>query len=183
MIPRPNPSEYFEYYDRYIRRVPERDVLSVLADGLEETLALLDDVPVELEECRYALGKWSLREVIGHIIDTERVFAYRAFHFARRDPAPLPSMEQDEYAEASNAGRRPLGDLAEEFEAVRRSSILLFGSFDDTMLGLRGIASGREFSVRCIPYIVAGHEIHHRSVIIERYLQSETTDPGNADTS
>jgi len=182
MIPRPNPSEYFEYYGRYIRRVPDRDVLSVLANSLEETLALLVDVPVRLEEYRYAPGKWSLREVIGHIIDTERVFANRAFHFARRDPAPLPSMEQDDYARASNAARRPLRDLAAELEAVRRSSILLFSSFDEAMLGLRGTASGYEFTVRSIPFIVAGHEIHHRSVIVERYLRAETTDPSKADS-
>jgi hypothetical protein len=172
MILRPDPSEYFEYYDTYIRRVPDRDVLSVLADSLEETLGLLDGIPVEFEEYRYAPGKWSLREVIGHIIDAERVFAYRALHFARRDPAPLPSMEENDYARASNAGRRHLSALLEELEAVRRSSILLFRSFDEDSLGLRGTASGCEFSVRSIPYIVAGHEIHHRSTLVERYLAS-----------
>lgn len=181
MITRPDPSEYFEYYDRYIRRVPDRDVLSVLANSLEETLALLDGIPVELEEYSYAPGKWTLREVIGHLIDTERVFGYRALHFARRDPAPLPSMEQDDYALASNAGRRPLRHLAEELEAVRRSSILLFRSFGEEMLTFRGMASGVEFSVRSIPYIVVGHEIHHRSVIAERYLRSGTADPSFAD--
>ena len=171
MIQRPDPSEYFEYYDTYIRRVPDRDVLSVLQENLDATLALLSNVPVELEEYRYAPGKWSLREVIGHVVDAERVFAYRALHFARRDPAALPAMEEGDYARASNAGRRPLRDLADEFEAVRRSSILLFASFDAEMLSLRGTASGYEFSVRSIPYIVAGHEIHHRLVLVDRYLE------------
>ena len=175
MIRRPDPSEYFEYYDTYIRRVPDRDVLSVLQENLEATLALLGTVPVELEEYRYTPGKWSIREVIGHVIDAERVFAYRALHFARRDPAGLPSMDEGEYARASNAGRRPLQDLADEFEAVRRSSILLFRGLDEEMFVLRGTASGYEFSVRSLPYIIAGHEIHHRSVLVERYLGSGTT--------
>ncbi|MGD8698168.1 MAG: DinB family protein [Gemmatimonadales bacterium] len=170
MIQRPESSEYFEFYDTYVRRVPDRDVLSVLDQSLEETLALLSSVPVELEERRYEPGKWNVREVIGHIIDAERVFAYRALHFARRDPAPLPSMEEGDYARASNAGRRPLSELAIELAAVRRSSILLFQSFDEAMLNQRGTASGYEFGVRSIPYIVAGHEIHHRSVLVERYL-------------
>jgi uncharacterized damage-inducible protein DinB len=175
MIQRPEPTEYFEYYDTYIRRVPDQDVLSVLANNLEETLTLLSTVPVEREEYRYAPGKWSVREVVGHVIDAERVFAYRALHFVRRDPAPLPSMEENDYARISNAGRRPLRELAEELEAVRRSSILLFRSFEQEMLDLRGMASGYEFSVRSIPYIVAGHEIHHRSVLVERYLSSKTS--------
>ena len=171
MIQRPEPTEYHEYYDAYVRRVPDRDVLSVLEDNLEETLALLGTVPIELEEYRYASDKWSVREVIGHVIDAERVFAYRALHFARRDPAPLPSMAEGDYARASNAGRRLLRDLADELEAVRRSSLLLFRSFDVEMSDFRGTASGYEFSVRSIPYIVAGHEIHHRSVLVERYLE------------
>ena len=175
MIPRPEPSEYFTYYDAYVRRVPGRDILSVLAEGIADTLALLDGVSPALEEYRYAAGKWSVREVIGHLIDAERVFAHRALHFARRDPAPLPSMEEGDYARASNAGRRRLQDLADELEAVRRSSMLLFRSFDDEMLNFRGTASGYEFSVRSIPYIIAGHEIHHRSVLVERYLGSEAT--------
>jgi uncharacterized damage-inducible protein DinB len=173
MIPRPDPSEYFTYYDTYVRRVPDRDVLSVLAEGIADTLALLAEVSPEQEEYRYAPGKWSVRDVVGHLIDAERVFAHRALHFARRDPASLPPMEEGEYARASNAGRRRLRELADELEAVRRSSVLLFRSFDDELLDLRGTASGYEFSVRSIPYIIAGHEIHHRSVLVERYLGSE----------
>lgn len=170
MIPRPDPSEYFAYYDTYVRRVPDGDILTVLAEGVAKTLALLDGIPPELEEYRYAPGKWSVREVIGHVIDAERVFAHRALHFARRDPQPLPSMDEGDYARASNAGRRSLRDLADELEAVRKSSIRLFRSFDEATLDYRGTASGYEFSVRSIPYIIAGHEIHHRSVLGERYL-------------
>ena len=102
--------------------------------------------------------------------DAERVFAYRALSFARRDPAHLPSMEENDWVRVSNATQRPLPELADEFAAVRRSSIALFSSFDDEMSQLRGTASGCEFSVRSIAYIIAGHEIHHRGVLEERYL-------------
>ncbi len=170
MIKRPESSEYFEYYGRYVDQVPEGDVISILAEELQRTLTLLSGVPTERADYSYAPGKWSIKEVIGHLIDTERVFAYRALSFARRDPAHLPSMEQDDWAGVSNAAERTLEALANELEAVRRSSILLFRGFDDEMMALRGGASGYEFSVRSIPYIIAGHEIHHRGVLAERYL-------------
>ncbi len=171
MMDRPEPSEYFEYYGRYVNLVPEGDIISVLESELQRTLDMLEGVPEELEEYKYQPGKWSVREVIGHVIDAERVFQNRAFHFARRDPAPLPSMEENDYARVSNAGQRPLQELAQEFEAVRRSSIALFRSFDDEVALRRGTASGNEFSVRSTAYIMAGHEIHHRSVLENRYLQ------------
>jgi uncharacterized damage-inducible protein DinB len=170
VIKRPDPSEYFEYYGRYIDLVPEGDILSILEESLQQTLATLRDLPEELADYRYAPGKWSIKEVIGHVIDAERVFAYRAVSFARRDPARLPSMEQDEWADVSNAAQRPFQELLDELEAARRSTILLFKSFDEEMTALRGTASGCEFSVRCLPYIIAGHEIHHRKVIGELYL-------------
>jgi uncharacterized damage-inducible protein DinB len=170
MIQRPDPSEYFEYYGRYITQVPEGDILTILTEELQRTLDLLGSVPPDRGDFSYAPGKWSIKEVIGHLIDAERLFAYRALSFARRDPAHLPSMEQDDWAGVSNAAERTLEALADELEAVRRSSILLFGGFDDEMMALRGVASGYEFSVRSIPYIIAGHEIHHRGVLEERYL-------------
>jgi hypothetical protein len=171
MIDRPEPSEYFEYYGRYIDLVPEGDIISVLESELGRTLDILERVPAQLEEYRYQPGKWSVREVIGHVIDAERVFQNRAFHFARRDPAPLPSMEENDYARVSNAGGRPLKELAQEFEAVRRSSIALFKGLDDEAALLSGTAAGYGFSVRSTAYIIAGHEMHHRSVLEERYLQ------------
>jgi uncharacterized damage-inducible protein DinB len=167
---RPDPSEYHDYYRRYIDKVPEGDVIVLLSSELERTLALLRRVPSERADYRYASDKWSVKEVVGHVIDSERTFAYRALAFARNDPAPLPSFEQEQYARFSNASRRPLRELAEELEWLRKSNVLLFKSFDEDMWARRGIASDVSFTVRTFPYIIVGHEIHHRRVLEERYL-------------
>ena len=142
----------------------------MLDDQVEETLSLLAGIPPEQADHRYAPEKWSIKEVVGHVIDTERTFAYRALCFARKDPAQLPSFEQDQYAEFSNAADRPLPDLADELRVVRKSHVVLFKSFDEASWTRKGVASGFEFSVRALPYIIAGHEIHHRQVLEERYL-------------
>ena len=167
---RPDPSEYHEYYHRYIDKVPDGDVIVLLSTELERTLALLGRVSSERADYRYQPGKWSIKDVIGHVIDSERTFAYRALSFARNDPASLPSFEQEQYARFSNASRRPLRELAEELECVRKSNVLLFKSFDEDMWTRRGIASDVSFTVRTFPYIIVGHEIHHRRVLEERYL-------------
>ncbi|MGH9462730.1 MAG: DinB family protein [Vicinamibacteria bacterium] len=167
---RPDPSEYHEYYHRYIDKVPEGDVIVLLSTELEQTLALLGRVPSERADYRYTSDKWSIKEVVGHVIDSERMFAYRALSFARNDPASLPSFEQEQYARFSNASRRPLRELAEELEWVRKSNLLLFKSFDEGMWTRRGIASDVSFTVRTFPYIIVGHEIHHRRVLEERYI-------------
>ncbi len=167
---RPQASEHHEYYGRYINKVPDGDIIRILEDQVEETLALLAGVSPGQADYRYAPDKWSIKEVVGHVIDTERTFAYRALCFARKDPAHLPSFEQDQYAEFSNAASRTLPDLAEELRVVRKSHVALFKSFDETSWTRRGIASGFEFSVRTLPYVIVGHEIHHRQVLEERYL-------------
>lgn len=166
----PEPSEYHEYYGGYIEKVGAGDILSLLQTENALTLALLRQVPLPMEDYCYASGKWSIKEVIGHVIDSERMFAYRALSFARCDPAQLPSFEQEHYARFSNAPSRSLSELADELESLRRSNVLLFRSFDDETSTRRGIASGVEFSVRALAYIIAGHEIHHRRVLEERYL-------------
>ena len=168
---RPEPSEHNEYYGLYIGKVPEGNIVSILGQQLAQTLDTLGNLPPERADYAYEPGKWTIKEVIGHLIDTERVFAYRALHFARNDPAPMPSLEQDDWAGASNASARSLEDLLEEFAAVRRSNIALFKSFSDDMWMRRGTASGFEFTVRAFPYIIVGHEIHHRLLLQERYLQ------------
>jgi uncharacterized damage-inducible protein DinB len=167
---RPDPSEFFEYYGHYVDLVPDGDILVTLAAQMQQTLDVLAGVGPELADYRYAPEKWSVKEVIGHVIDAERVFGYRALHFARRDPAPLPSMEQEDWARASNAAARSIRSLAGEFELVRRSHIALFKSLDDDASTLSGTASGYEFTVRTFPYLMAGHEMHHRGVLLERYL-------------
>ena len=167
---RPDPSEHDAYYSTYIDLVPEGDVLEILGTQIEATLELLTSVSPEVEEHRYAPGKWSVREVVGHVIDAERIFAHRALTFARSDQGPLPGMDQDDYASASNAGDRPLAELAAELAAVRQSSLALFRSFPDDAWTRSGVASGFSFTVRCFPFIVAGHEIHHRNGLMNDYL-------------
>ena len=168
---RPQPSEYNEYYGTYIGKVPRGDILELLARGIAETRDLLDDVPPEWETYRYEPGKWSVREVVAHVLDAERVFGYRALSIARADPAPLPGMDQDLWAANANAEGRPLASFLQELDHLRRSHIAMFAGFADEMWGRRGVASGFEFTVRTFPYILVGHEIHHRRVLEERYLR------------
>lgn len=169
-LPRPAPNDAAPYYFTYIDQVPAGDVLEILAGGVAETRRCLRGVSSERESYRYAPGKWTLREVIGHLVDAERVFGYRAFHIARADPAPLPSMEQDDYAAAAGADRRPLADLLDELEHLRNSHLLLLRSLDREAWNRTGVASGFTFRVSSFPFILAGHEIHHRRILADRYL-------------
>ncbi len=166
---RPGPGEHNAYYSRYIDQVPDGDILDVLERQVVETAALLRSVPPDGETFRYEPGKWSIREVVGHVIDTERVFGYRSVHFARGDAAALPSMEQEDWARASNAHARPLRDLVAELEAVRRGHVLFLRGLEPAMALRRGVASGFEFTVRSMPWIIAGHELHHVRLLRERY--------------
>jgi hypothetical protein len=166
---RPGSDEYHEYYGMYIGRVPEGDALVTLEREWQITLSLLESVPEEREGYRYAPGKWSIREVVGHCLDVERVFGLRALHFARGDQAPLPSFEQDEWAEEAGADDRSLVDLTEEWDALRRSHLIMFRGIPEASRLRTGIASERLFSTRAIPWILAGHEIHHRTVLEELY--------------
>ncbi len=168
---RPQPSEYDEYYGLYVGQVPEGEILELLERGLADNRALLGDLPAEWETYRYEPGKWSVREVVAHVLDAERVFGYRAVSIARGDPSPLPGMDQDVWAAGANAANRSLASLLDELEHLRRSHILMFAGFDDEMWGRRGVASGVGFTVRSFPHILAGHEIHHRRVLEERYLR------------
>jgi uncharacterized damage-inducible protein DinB len=170
MLSRPTTDEYAEYYETYTRRVPEGDILELMDSELEATLAVLASVPAERETYRYEPGKWSIREAVGHMIDTERTFAFRALWFARDVGLPLPGMEQDEWAAVSNAHERPLAELAAEFAAARRSHRAMFAGFDAEAPTRSGIASGVSFTVQSIAWILVGHEIHHRTILEERYL-------------
>jgi len=169
MSQRPGPDEYASYYETYIGQVPDGDILELLATQAADTIGLLAAVPAERETYRYAPGKWSVREVVGHVIDTERVFAYRALAFARKSDEPLPSMDQETWAVASNAGDRPLADLIAELRAVRDATLALFDSFADEAGQRRGVASGNTFTVRAIAWIIAGHERHHRMILQREY--------------
>ena len=167
---RPDSTEYAPYYETYIKLVPEGDILDTLTRQRDATLQLLAGISGERASHRYAPGKWSIKEVVGHLIDTERIFAYRALRFARNDGAALSGFEQDDYVRYANFGDRALGDLAAEFQHVRSANLLFFGGLDGKMMRRRGVANGVEFSVRSIAYILAGHERHHTTIIREWYL-------------
>ena len=170
MIPRPASDEFAPFYAPYVGALQEEDALAALESGLHEMTSLLASVPADREEYRYAPGKWSIREAVGHIVDAERVFSTRALTFARGDAGPLPSFDEGVWAHHSNAGSRPLAELAEEFSLVRRATIALARGFTEEAVLRRGVASGHPVTVRAILWITAGHEAHHRRVIAERYL-------------
>ncbi len=166
---RPDRDEHDAYYSRYIDLVPDGDVIDTLQAQMQVTRALLATVQPDQEEYRYAPGKWSVREVVGHLIDTERVFGFRCVWVARGAAGEQPGMEQDDWAAASNAGSRALGDLLAEWAGVRRDHASLFRGFDDDAWARVGSASGRPFSARTFPWVIAGHELHHRALLERDY--------------
>lgn len=173
-LQRPRADEHDAYYGLYIDQAPEGDILEILANELETTQQILGSLSAEEELFRYAADKWNLREIVGHLIDTEWTFAYRGLCFARTDPAELPGFDQDLWARASNAGDQPMADLLAALACARRSSLAIYRGFTDDAWRRRGVANGCEFTVRAMPYILAGHEVHHRKVIHERYLKNRT---------
>lgn len=167
---RPSPDEYPEYCASYISRVPSGNILEVLASQLQDTTALLGGLSEATGNRRYAPGKWSLKEVIGHLCDVERVFQVRALAFARCDPASLPGIDQDLYVANGEFDARSLESMVDEFRAVRQAGLTLFRTFGPSVWGRRGCANDVSFSTRAVPYILAGHELHHRQVLETRYL-------------
>jgi hypothetical protein len=171
-IERPKADEHSPYFSRYIDRVPEGDLIGLLESQFADTLALLRRVPRDREDFAYAEGKWSVKEVVGHLSDSERVFAYRALRFARKDPTELASFDENAWVANAGFARRRLSDLADEFESVRQSTIRLARSLNAEELARRGVANGNGVSVRALFYIVAGHERHHVDLFRERYQLS-----------
>lgn len=170
MIPRPDASEHLPYYSRYIDLVPDGDLLQTLRAQLDDTLALVRGLDEEQGGHRYAPEKWSIRDVLQHVIDTERIFAYRATRIARGDTTPIEGFDENTYAAAANADRRTLANLADEWEHVRHGNLLFLASLDDEVLARRGTANNAEVSVRALAWIMAGHERHHVALLRERYL-------------
>ena len=167
---RPAEDEYAPYYAGYVRLVPDGEILVLLRDQLAETEALLREFRGDRADHRYAPGKWSVKEMVGHMADTERIFAYRALRFARGDRTPLPGYEQDDFVRGGNFGARALPEIAGELRSVRMASITLFAGLSAEALQRRGPANNVEFSVRALAWIIAGHERHHARVLRERYL-------------
>lgn len=166
----PSSSEYAHYYADYVANVPKENIIETLKAQMHEMYTFINSMPGDKAFYAYKEGKWTIKQIIGHIIETERVFAYRALAFSRRDPNPLPAMDQDDYVKYSNYNSRTISNLANEFLAVRISTIHLFQNMTKEMLSLKGTASGFEFTVRSLAFIIAGHELHHMDVIRKKYL-------------
>ncbi len=171
---RPEPNEYAPYYGKYISLVPEGDIVATLEKQQPVTLALLAGSEAD-GDFRYAPGKWSVKESLGHVIDAERVFSYRAMRIARNDKTPLAGFEQDDYVKYGPFGHCTLAGLVEEFAAVRKSSILMFRALDEAAWTRRGTASNNEVTVLALAYMIAGHELHHRRIFEQNYFPASAS--------
>lgn len=164
---RPQPNEYPAWGETYISKV-DRDIFEILNEQVTSIPALFR-ANADKANYAYAEGKWTLKEMLGHIIDTERVFAFRITCFARKEQQPLPGFDEDDYVNNARFAERELEDLIEEFATLRKANLYLFKSLNEEDLNSKGIASGREINVRAILFIVGGHVIHHVGVLKERY--------------
>jgi hypothetical protein len=166
---RPKAGDNNPYYDRYISLIGDDDIIEVLENQGTASEKFLKTFTEKQGNYSYADGKWTMKEVLGHVIDTEKIMAYRALAFARGEKQSLPGFEQDDYVAESNFNNRSLADLINEFLTVRDSNIILFKSFDEEILNRRGIASESEVTVLALIYIIAGHEKHHMKILRKKY--------------
>ena len=166
---RPLEKDFAPYYKGYIEQVKGDDIVNVLEEQLNTATKFFNSIPEGKGNYAYAEGKWSVKELLGHVIDCERVFAYRALCIARGEKQSLPGLEQDDYVKEAAFNKRTLKDLADEFSFVRKSNLVLFKSFSERELDKRGIASKNEVTVRAILFIIAGHCTHHIKVLKEKY--------------
>jgi uncharacterized damage-inducible protein DinB len=167
---RPESNEYASYYEKYVSLVPDTDLVETLERQGAETLALLRGLSEEQGAHRYEPGKWSVKQLVGHVNDTERIFAYRVLAVGRGDTQPLPGMDQEDYMAGVDFDARTLSDLADEFEAVRSATLHLLRHLSAEAWARRGTASGHEVTARAVAYILAGHGAHHVRILRERYL-------------
>jgi hypothetical protein len=166
---RPNESEYAPFYAGYVALVPETDILAVLEGQLAEVRPVAGAFSPGRETLRYAEGKWSVRQVLGHLVDAERVFGYRAFCFSRGEAAALPSFDENQYVAAASSDRIPLGDLVDELALVRQANLAFLRRLGEAGWAKVGTASGKPVSVRALAWIMAGHPRHHLRILRERY--------------
>jgi hypothetical protein len=164
--------EYAPYYSAYIARVPAGDIVETLSRQQVETVKLIAGMTAEQAAFRYAPGKWVAKEVVGHVIDAERIFAYRALRVGRNDKTPLPGFEENDYVIFGNFENRTVTDLANEFAHVRTATLDLLGQFSEEAWLRTGIANAFDISVRALAWVIAGHELHHREILRTRYLKS-----------
>jgi hypothetical protein len=170
-IAKPAEGEYAPYAPAYINLVPNDGlVLQQLTENFNTVKNLILSLPPEKLLYRYADGKWTIKEVLVHIMDSERIFSYRALCIARHETLDLPGFEENDYARYSNANNRDIKNILDDYEALRHATITLFNGFDDSVLTQTGTANKNKFSVRAAAYMIAGHELHHLNIIKERYL-------------
>jgi len=169
---RPEADEHSPYFGRYITLVSESDIVSVLQRQIKETLPLLAVLTETQAAFRYAADKWSIKQVVGHLIDVERIMAYRALHIARNDQIALPGFEQDDYMRFAPFDHCAFPDLLTEFEHVRTANVHMFRNLDAEAWSRRGKVNDNETSVRALAYIIAGHELHHRKIVREKYFHA-----------
>ena len=169
MSARPQATEYAPYYHKYISLVPDGDIVALLEEQERRTRALLSSLSEEQSEYRYAAGKWTVKQVLGHLADTERIMAYRALRISRNDPTPIDGFEQDDYVRYGPFETSRMTDLVEDFSAVRRATLSLFRRLDRDAWQRRGTANRNEVTARALAYIIAGHELHHVAILKEKY--------------
>jgi DinB family protein len=167
-MPLPSPTEYAPYYGKYVSLVPETDIVGALEAQIAEMAAILRPVPEAQSSILHSPYTWTIKEVVGHLTDTERVFGYRALRFARDDRTPLPGFDENEYARSAEFNRLPLPDLVSEFEAVRRSHVWLFRNLPEAAWARGGEANATPMTVRAIAYMLVGHTRHHAAIIRKR---------------
>jgi DinB superfamily len=168
---RPQTGEYATYFERYISLVPGNDILAAFDEQSRQMLLLFSGRTDTDGDFRYAPDKWTLKEVLGHMNDTERIMSYRALRIARGDATPMEGFEQDDYVRNGPWGQRPLTDAIEDYVAIRRATVSLFRNLDEPAWTRRGVANKNEVTVRALAYTIAGHELHHRKILEEKYLR------------
>jgi hypothetical protein len=167
---RPEAGEYDPYYDRYISLLPAFDIIGILRSQIGDTIRLFSPIGEGHAAFRYAPGKWSIRELLGHVIDTERIMAYRALRIARNDKTPMEGFEQDDYVRDGPFEQCKLKDLIDEFSLVRQTTLAMLGKLQPEAWTRRGVANNNDISVRALAYIIAGHELHHQKILQDKYL-------------
>ena len=167
---RPAQDEYAPFYGRYVAHVPAGDIVRLLESELDTTVKFFRAIPSDRTTAGYAPGKWNIREIVGHLCDTERIMTYRALRFARGDRTPVPGFEENDYVPTSGASVRTMEELLAELRAVRGATVALFDGLPAGAWRRRGVANGAEVSVRALAAIVVGHVLHHQGVVRERYL-------------
>jgi uncharacterized damage-inducible protein DinB len=169
-MPRPDLSRIPEFYHSYINQVQQDEIMSAFKEQTSVVMDFFNKIPAEKVDYRYAEGKWTIKEMLQHIVDAERIFAYRGLCIARKERNSLPGFDENEYADNSKADTRSWNELLEEFKLIRRTTEILFGSFDEEQLQQTGISNSKPVYVLAIGYVIIGHAIHHTKVIKERYL-------------